>query len=160
MEAVEAGVRAASHEADGLDFGALTGMLGYQIRQTQTAVFRDFAATVGELDVSPGEFSLLALIDANPGTSQIRLTSAYKVDKSTLSLAIGRLVRRRLVRRTRSSADQRHYALWLDAEGRRLLNKVRAKVDAQEQTMAAALCAGEREQLLDMLRRITRALDR
>ncbi len=140
-------------------FGALPDMLGYQIRQAQTAVFRDFAVTMADLDVSPGEFSLLTLIDANPGASQTRLASVYRVDKSTLSLRIAGLVKRGLVRRSRSRIDQRYYALWLAEPGRRLLAKVRKHVDRQEQTMAGTLGPGERELLLDMLKRISHAFD-
>lgn len=140
-------------------FGPLPDMLGYQIRQAQTAVFRDFAMTVAGLDISPGEFSLLTLIDANPGASQTRLASVYRVDKSTLSLRIAGLVKRGLVRRSRSRTDQRLYALWLADPGRRLLAKVRKHVDRQEQAMADTLGPGERELLLDMLQRIARAFD-
>ena len=140
-------------------FGPLPDMLGYQIRQAQTAVFRDFAVTMADLDVSPGEFSLLTLIDANPGASQTRLASVYRVDKSTLSLRIAGLVKRGLVRRSRSRIDQRYYALWLAESGRRLLAKVRKHVDRQEQTMADTPGPGERELLLDMLKRISHAFD-
>lgn len=142
-----------------VEFGPLPGMIGYQIRQAQTAVFRDFAVEMADLEISPGEFSLLTLIDANPGANQTRLTSVYKVDKSTMSLRISGLVNRGLVRRSRSKADQRYYALWLAEPGRRLLGKVRRKVERQEQAMDAVLQPGERAQLLDMLKRIARAFD-
>ncbi len=143
----------------GIRFGPLPEMLGYQIRQAQTAVFRDFATTMSDLEITPGEFSLLTLIDVNPGASQTQLTAVYKVDKSTLSLRISGLVKRGLVRRSRSKTDRRYYALWLAASGRRLLAKVRTQVDRQERAMDAALAPGEREILLGMLRRIARVFE-
>ncbi|MCL4746810.1 MAG: MarR family winged helix-turn-helix transcriptional regulator [Burkholderiaceae bacterium] len=143
----------------GILFGPLPGMLGYQIRQAQTAVFRDFATSVSGLEISPGEFSLLTLIDVNPGASQTQLTAVYKVDKSTLSLRISGLVKRGLVRRSRSKTDRRYYALWLAAPGRRLLGKVRQQVDRQERAMAAALGPDEREAMLGMLERIVRVFE-
>lgn len=148
-------------EADGgIDFGPLPRMLGYQIRQAQAAVFRDFGAVMGDLKISPGEFGMLSLIHANPGTNQARLATAYKLDKSTLSLAVASLVKRGLVRRARSKVDQRYFALWLSDAGEALLRRANECVAAQERAMDAVLRPGEREQLLDMLTRVARALDR
>lgn len=141
------------------EFGPLPQLLGYQIRQAQTALFKDFSNITNSLKITPGEFSLLTLIDTNPGVSQTSLTSLYKVDKSTLSLSLGSLAKRGLVRRARGPLDNRYYALWLTETGRRLLRKVRARVDAQERAMDAVLRPGERAHLLDMLSRICGAFD-
>ena len=143
-----------------INFGPLPHYLGYQIRQAQAAVFRDLMTSIADLEVTPGEFSLLAMLDVNPGISQVELAAVYKLDKSTLSLAVGRLVKRGLVRRTRSRDDERYYALWLLRPGRLLLQRMRERVEAQERTMDAVLRRGERRHLLDMLQRISRALDR
>ena len=138
-----------------VDFGPLPNYLGYQIRQAQAAIFRDLAASTDHLEVTPGEFSLLSLLETNPGISQVDIVQVYKLDKSTLSLAISRLIKRKLVRRTRDREDERYYALWLDRPGRQLLQRVRARVEAQERTMNSVLRRGEREHMLDMLRRIS-----
>jgi DNA-binding MarR family transcriptional regulator len=143
-----------------ISFGLLTGYLGYQIRQAQAAVFRDLMASIADLEITPGEFGLLTMLDENPGISQVDLAAVYKLDKSTLSLAVGRLVKRGLVRRLRSRDDERYYALWLQEPGRVLLKRVRARVEAQESAMDAALRRGERKCLLDMLQRVSRALNR
>ena len=142
-----------------INFGPLPHYLGYQIRQAQAAVFRDLMTSIADIKVTPGEFSLLAMLDVNPGISQVDLAGVYKLDKSTLSLAVGRLVKRGLVRRTRSREDERYYALWLLRPGRLLLQRMRERVEAQERTMDAVLRRGERRHLLDMLQRISRALD-
>jgi DNA-binding MarR family transcriptional regulator len=143
-----------------LHFGPLPGYLGYQIRQAQTAIFRDLAASTATLNVTPGEYGLLSLVDANPGVSQIDLAQIYRLDKSTLSLAVTRLHKRGLVRRVRSAQDGRYYGLWLTPSGSRLLGNVRAHVEAQERAMDRILRAGERVRMLDMLERISRIFDR
>lgn len=143
-----------------ISFGPLPGYLGYQIRQAQAAVFRNLMASITDLELTPGEYSLLTMLDENPGISQVDLVAVYHLDKSTLSLAVGRLVKRGLVRRTRSRDDERYFALWLEQPGRVLLQRVRARVEAQERTMDAALRRGERKLLLDMLGRVTQALNR
>jgi len=56
--------------------GALPGLLGYRLRLAQQAVFRDFAASVGE--ISPGRLGILLLVEANPGVTQSRLARALR----------------------------------------------------------------------------------
>ena len=50
----------------------------------------------------PGRFAMLTLIGRNPGISQTALSRANGRDKSTLTPLLADLVRRGLVRRTRT----------------------------------------------------------
>ena len=123
------------------------------------AVFRDFARLMKDVGVTPGEFSLLSLLQSNPGINQITLTRVYQLDKSTLSYAINGLKRRRLIRRIRDRADKRYYSLWLTDVGCEVLGRATERVEAQERAMDAVLHPGERGQLLDQLKRISGAFD-
>jgi DNA-binding MarR family transcriptional regulator len=147
--------RRADGRARSVNFGRLPTYIGYQVRQAQTAIFRDLQASLAGLNVTPGEFGLLSLIDANPGVSQVDLAEIYRLDKSTLSLVVSRVAKRGLIERRHSPHDGRYYALWLRPPGRSLLRRLRAHVEAQERAMDATLRLGERRQLLDMLRRIS-----
>ena len=82
---------------DDLDLGPLPGLLGYQLRLAQLAVFRDFERSAGGLGVSPGRFGLLALVEANPGVSQSRLAHAVGLDRSTMVAVLDQLEGRELV---------------------------------------------------------------
>ena len=53
-----------------LDIGALDGHLGYFVRRLQVWVFQDFIRTLAPMDVRPAQYSVLLLIEANPGRSQ------------------------------------------------------------------------------------------
>jgi len=150
----------AGPELSDIDFGKLPGYIGYQLRQAQSAVFRDLSRTLRETGVTPGEFSLLTLLKANPGVNSITLTRIYQLDKATLSLSIKGLAKRGLISSTRSTEDRRYYALELTGEGQALLQTVTRRIERQERTMDAALNSGERERLLDLLQRISRAFDR
>ena len=143
-----------------VDFGRLPTYLGYEIRQAQTAIFRDLQASMARLKVTPGEFGLLSLVEANPGISQVDLAAIYLLDKSTLSLAVSRMVKRGLVERQRNRQDGRYYGLRLRQPGCRLLQRLRAYVEAQERAMDAVLQRGEHRQLLGMLRRVSRVFNR
>jgi len=143
----------------GVNLGKLPSYLGYQVRQAQAAVFRDFAETGGDLGISPGEFSLLTLVRENPGIHQISLVRVYKLDKSTLSNSITHLEKRKLLRRVRDATDRRFYGLWLTKFGEAVLERATDRIEEQETRMDAALAQGEREQLLDLLARVSSALD-
>src|SRR5262245_22809891 len=61
--------------------GILDGLLGYHLRRAQVAVFQDFALTMrGMGGVTPGQFGVLALIQANAGLTQSALGEAMGVD--------------------------------------------------------------------------------
>jgi len=152
--------RTAGQELAEVDFGRLPSYVGYQLRQAQSAVFRDLSRTLRETGVTPGEFSLLTMLKANPGINSITLTRIYQLDKATLSLSIKGLAKRGLILSTRHANDRRYYALELTGEGRALLRTVTRRVERQERTMDAALKPGERARLVDLLRRISRAFDR
>lgn len=147
-------------EPRSINLGRLPSYLGYQIRQTQAAVSRDLMKSMADLKVTPVEYGLLAMIGANPGISQIDLAAAQKVDKSTLSLAVTRLVKRGLIRRARSPHDERACGLFLGNRADDVLKLLQKRVEAQERVMDAELLPGQRELMLDLLQRIARALDR
>ena len=141
------------------DLGPLPGYLGYALRRAQVAMFRDFERRMAALDATPGQFSLLAVIAANPGISQRQLAELHRLDKSTLSPAVDRLTKRGLVIRERDPDDRRYYALRLSTEGVDFLARLTAKVEDQERAMAATVGSGHVAQLTADLRRLAAALD-
>lgn len=147
-----------SAEDLGVSVGNLPLYLGYQIRQAQAAVFRNFAANSSDLGVTPGEFSLLTLVRENPGIHQKSLVQVYRLDKSTLSNSITDLSKRKLIRRIRDETDRRFYGLWLTEFGRAVLARATERIEAQERQMDSVLEPGDRAQLLKLLARISSAL--
>lgn len=128
--------------------GVLHELIGYRLRVAQQAVFRDFAATVG--GVSPGRAGILLLIDANPGVTQGRLAEAVHLDRSTMVGVVDSLEERGLIERRRG-VDRRTNGLWLTRSGRRLVGRLRQRIERHERRVAAALNDTERAQLLALL---------
>ncbi len=62
--------------SDRLDFDILPQLLGYQLRRAQLRMFTDFASAMAEVQITPGQFGVLVLIEANPGSSQSALARA------------------------------------------------------------------------------------
>ena len=140
--------------ANGLPRGILEGLLGYHLRRAQVAVFQDFDHTMRGMNVTPGQFGVLALIQANIGMTQSALGEAMGVDRSTVVAVIDRLEDRGLVRRAPSPNDRRSYALVLSEEGQRRFAAALKRVRAHERRIARRLSAAERASLIALLRRV------
>jgi DNA-binding MarR family transcriptional regulator len=137
-----------------LEHGVLTGLVGFHLRQAQIAVFRDFAATMGSLGISPGLFAVLVLIEGNAGLKQSELAKAVHLDRSSVVSVVDNLERRGLVERHAVANDRRSNALRLTASGVALLKKLKRRVADHERRLARDLDASERAQLVALLPRI------
>jgi DNA-binding MarR family transcriptional regulator len=131
--------------------GILPRLIGYRLRLAQQALFRDFAASVGE--VSPGQAGILLLIEANPGIPQGRLAEAVHLDRSTMVGVVDALEERALIERRRG-ADRRINGLWLTRSGRALAARLRERIARHERRFSASLSEAERAQLLFLLRKL------
>ena len=134
--------------------GVLPKLIGYHLRLTQRAVFDDFADAVAELDVSPGLFGMLVVIEANPGLKQTELARAARLDRSTLVPALDKLEARGLVSRRAATHDRRVNRLWLTPQGATLLRKAKQRVARHEARLVRRMTAAERDHLLELLGRI------
>jgi DNA-binding MarR family transcriptional regulator len=132
--------------------GALAGLLGYRLRLAQQAVFRDYAASVGE--VSPGRVGILLLVESNPGVTQSRLARAVHLDRSTMVGVIDKLEERGLIERRRGE-DRRTNGLWLTRAGRTLLTRMKERIEQHERRVAARLTQAERGQLVVLLEKLS-----
>jgi len=134
--------------------GVLPQLIGYQLRLAQRAIFDDFADAMGELEVSPGLFGMLVIIEANPGLKQTELAHAAQLDRSSLVPALDKLEARRLVARRASAGDRRVNGLWLTSEGAALLQQLKRRVTQHERRLGRGLTAAERKKLVALLKRI------
>ena len=146
--------RPAKGNAQAADFGFLPNLLGYHLRRAQSAVFQDFAASMNGTDVTPGQFGVLALIEANAGLSQTRLAEILGIDRSTLVAVIDKLERQGLVERAARPNDRRSHALKLSRLGESRFEALARRVKQHEAHIARRLSARERRTLIELLQRI------
>lgn len=137
-----------------IDFGHLPDLIGYQLRLAQIAIFKDFAATLGELDITPGLFGVLTIVEANPGLKQTELAKAAHLDRSTVVSVIDNLERRALVERRAAASDRRSNSLHLTADGKILLKKIKRMVAEHEQRIKSNLSDTEQATLIRLMRKI------
>ncbi|MGY0232175.1 MarR family winged helix-turn-helix transcriptional regulator [Longispora urticae] len=113
-----------------------------------------FAERVGELGLTPPDVGLLRMIAGRPGRSQQSLALDLGVVPSRVVALIDNLDRKGLVERRRSTGDRRNYELHLTDEARRVMGRMAAIGSAHEDELLAALDAGERAQLAELLERV------
>src|SRR5208337_1637891 len=101
----------------------LSGYVGYALRRAQGAIFADFNQTLAQLNLRPGQFAVLVLIDQNPGASQSSVSAALGIQKANFVATITNLEKRGLVRRRKTDSDARTYLLGLTSRGRSVLQR-------------------------------------
>jgi DNA-binding MarR family transcriptional regulator len=136
---------------EGIALGELSDNLGYRVRRTQLWVFKDVSRRLAPFDLSPAQFSVLAVIDANPGINQLTIASALDIERAGLGRLVDRLEQRGLVTRTASAVHSRYYVLHLTAAGAKLLDRVKPVIAASEKALAEKLGSNEHRRLLQAL---------
>ena len=134
----------------------LDGLIGYALRRAQLAIFADFNQALASLNLRPGQFAVLTLIDQNPGSSQSSVSEALGIQKANFVATITELANRGLVRRRKSETDGRTYSLGLTPRGRTLLEDAIKLQSVHEARVIAQIGAEGRVQLLNLLERVAR----
>ena len=137
-----------------LNVGILPNLLGFNLRRAHMALWRDFNRTVGTGVVRPGIFSMLVLIDENPGIAQIELAAQLAIDKATLVGLIRLLQRLGWIERRPSRADRRRQDIFLTAQGRPQLATLRRQMRQHETRFTNLFSRRELVQFFEFLRRM------
>ena len=90
-----------------VDLGTLTQHLGYLMRRAQLWIFQDFIRTLAVLDIRPAQYSVLMVIEHNPGLTQSRASAALGIKRTNFVVLLDGLESRGLAER-RPAASDRH----------------------------------------------------
>lgn len=115
-----------------IELDLLNSRLGYFVRRVQVWIFQDFIGRLASIDLSPAQFSVLVVVDANRGLSQAELAATLGIERARLVRVLHRLEQRGLIQRLPSSADGRRHALRLTRDGQRVLARAKALSDEHE----------------------------
>jgi DNA-binding MarR family transcriptional regulator len=137
-----------------VSFGGLSDHLGYVLRRAQLAVFMAFIDALKSVDLTPGKYSVLLLIDENPGLPQSMICEALGILKSNFVSLLHEFERRGLAERRAGSADGRTNALHLTRKGRALLRKATGLSRAHEARLTKALGREHRALLQSLLQEL------
>jgi DNA-binding MarR family transcriptional regulator len=134
---------------------ALHGVVGYQLAQASIVTTLVFNANVGApKGFKPVEYTILALVQANPGVTARQLARGLAMTPPNIAVWLERLESRGLVEKRRGEADARMQHLQATAAGARLAHEATERLLAGEHDALAALSAAERAMLVELLHKL------
>jgi DNA-binding MarR family transcriptional regulator len=143
---------ASSAGAEKLAFGQLNHHLGFFLRRLQVWVFQDFIQILATMKVRPAQYSVLLIIEANPGRSQAAIGQTLGIERARLARLLHELERRKWISRRASGSDARSHCLHLTADGEKALARIKSLAAQHEARLAEHVGANRRTQLMDLLR--------
>ena len=147
----------AAGEQDALQLGELSDLLGYVLKRAQLKVFEDFLRCVGSLQLTPAQFSVLILLEKNPGRNQTEIANTLGILRPNFVAMLDGLESRDLCTRMRSTNDRRSHILVLTDKGRAVLQRAKKLVASKhEARLNELLGPTNRAALLSMLSKISR----
>ena len=133
--------------------GELDQHLGYFLRRLQLWVFHDFIETLKPMRVRPAQYSVLLLVEANPGRSQAAIGQALGIERARLARMLHDLERRKWIARHTNGSDARSHSVYLTAGGKKALVKIKRLAEKHEARLSAFLVPQRHRQLLSWLRK-------
>ena len=145
----------AAQESAALQMGELSELLGYSLKRAQLKIFEDFLRCVAPLQLTPAQFSVLLLLDKNPGRNQTEIANTLGILRPNFVSMLDALESRDLCTRMRSTNDRRSHILVLTDKGRAVLARAKKLVAAKhEARLNELLVPANRAALRDMLGKI------
>jgi DNA-binding MarR family transcriptional regulator len=145
----------AASQAGVLQLGELSELLGYSLKRAQLKIFEDFLRCVAPLQLTPAQFSVLMLVDKNPGRNQTEIAATLGILRPNFVAMLDGLETRDLCTRMRSTNDRRSHVLLLTDKGRAVLARAKKLVAAKhEARLNELLGPTNRVVLLSMLAKI------
>ena len=144
-------------EGAALEMGELSDLLGYSLKRAQLRIFEDFLRCVAPLRLTPAQFSVLLLLEKNPGRNQTEIANTLGILRPNFVAMLDGLESRDLCTRVRSTNDRRSHVLLLTDNGRAVLARDKRLVASKhEARLGELLGPANRAALLSMLKKIAR----
>jgi DNA-binding MarR family transcriptional regulator len=144
-------------EPQELSWGILDGSVGPRVRLLRNVLSARSITVSGPYELPTGSLTILALIAANPGSSQAALADRAGLNKSALVGILDQLENRGLAERVRSQTDRRRHQLTVTPDGERMIETLFSAVDREEAALREEL-GEDMATLLTLLDRAIRAL--
>jgi len=129
----------------------MPGHLIRRLHQISFALFLDQAKAFG---ITPVQYAALVAIGSHPGIDQTALCNIIAFDRTTIGGVVGRLEKKKLIRRLDGAHDRRTKSLSITAAGRRLIRQIEPAVQSTQQLILAPLKTSERSAFMQMLKHL------
>lgn len=133
---------------------------GYLANHMARLFARHLDAGIRPMGLSLGAFPALLHLWEKDGLTQKELVERLHIEQPTMANTLARMERDGLVRRAKDSTDARIQRIWLTDKGRAMEGEAIRAALAVNARALAGLSEGEREQFLNLMRRVILALNR
>ena len=136
---------------------ALGGRPGFLIRRLHQIHLALFAEECAPFGVTPVQFSIMTVAQAQPGLEQVALAHEIGVDRTTLTNVLTRLEQRGLVQRAAAESDRRVKLVSLTEAGHETLARMTGAAERAHDRTIASLSPADRAAFLGALRQLVNA---
>ena len=137
-----------------VDTHALRSLVGYNVRRASLAIVGVFMERMAPYALNVVDFSVLRLVESNPGITSRQLCATLNVLPPNLVGIVATLERRGLIERQPHPNDGRAVGLHLTAQGAALAVEAGGTAEQLELDATARLSAAERNTLIRLLQKI------
>jgi MarR family transcriptional regulator, lower aerobic nicotinate degradation pathway regulator len=132
----------------------LLAMPGHLIRRLQQISFALFIDQAKAFEITPVQYAAIVAINNHPGIDQTALCNVVALDRSTVGDVVGRLEKKRIIKRLNGPVDRRTKSLYITPAGRKLIKDIEPAVQSTQRLILAPLKASERGVFLRMLKEL------
>ena len=129
--------------------------LGECVNALMGAVAQGVSLAIAQVNLDEQEFALLRQFSQQREWTATQLVNKMSLDPSRMSRTVDRLVRRRLMRRSRSKLDRRIVNLTLTESGQRLMEEALASIKAYEAMLLRDITGEEMSGFYATARKVT-----
>ena len=128
--------------------------LGFQARVISARANQLFQDLTGQAAITPGQYAALLTLHQKGALTLTELAAAIRVDRSTLTEMVRRLVRAGLITRTGNGADRRSAVVALSPDGQEAVLRLTPGAAEVQNVLLATLGPAERRQLMGWIKAI------
>lgn len=127
---------------------------GYNLKRAFNAIQMDLNACLADSGLRMMTFSVLSIIDENPGIRQSGVAELLAIERPNMVVIIDELEQAMLIQRDRSDTDRRAYELRVTKTGKARLERARQAVIDHETRMTEGVSEKDIADLITALRKI------
>ena len=150
------GPRPSPAAVDAVDSHFLETLFGYNARRAALVIIERFLREMAPFDLRPVDFSVLSLVQHNPGITSRQLCTALGLLPPNLVGMLNKLEKRELIERLPHPSDRRAMGLHMTEAGQHFMTQAEAAATELERDAVSRLTAHEQKTLLRLLQKIYR----
>ena len=127
---------------------------GYNLKRAFNAIQMDLNACLAQSGLRMITFSVLSIIDENPGIRQSGVAELLVIERPNMVVIIDELEQAMLIQRDRSEQDRRAYELRITDTGKTRLEQARQAVIQHEARMCKDIADSDIADMISTLRTI------